>query len=86
VSASLHDTIFATGALILFLAILPAVVRKVVMPLSTICISGGVIFVFALNYASMHYVYATVVEALNVISWVYLLRIALRERNSRPCA
>ena len=55
------------------------------MPFGTIYITGGVVFVFALNYATMGYVYAMVVEALNVLSWAYLLKVALADRRNK-CA
>ena len=80
-SASFHDSIFAVGAFILFLALFPCVIRKTVLPMSTILTTGGVLFVFTLNYASMHYWYATVVEALNVICWVILYRIARKAQH-----
>jgi hypothetical protein len=80
ISQQLHDTIFAVGAFVLLLALLPAVVKKTVLPLSTIWITGGVLFVFALNYLTMRFWYAMAVEAGNVLAWAYLFTIAWKVR------
>jgi hypothetical protein len=80
VSARLHDLIFAVGAAVLFLAMLPAVWRRAVMPLSTCVVTGAVVFAFALNYATMAYWYATAMEFGNFACWAYLLWVALRAR------
>src|ERR1035437_3609904 len=89
-SAQFHDTVFAVGSLILFLAMLPACWRRAVLPLSTCVITGAVLFVFVLNFASMNYPYALVVEAGNVVCWVFLACVGQRARrvptDSRPHA
>lgn len=83
ISAQLHDTVFAIGAFILFLALIPAVLKKAILPLSTCYLTGGVLFIFTLNYLTMRYWYATVVEFANVVCWAYLFLIAWRhdDRN-----
>lgn len=78
INPEVHDLIFAIGAAILFLAMIPAVLKKAILPLSTCFTTGGVLFIFTLNYMTMTYWYATVVEMLNVACWVYLYVIARR--------
>lgn len=73
----IHDFVFASGALILFLAMIPAVARKAVIPLSTCLTTGAVLLVFTINYVTMSYWYAAVVEAGNVLCWGYLLKRSL---------
>lgn len=80
ISAQVHDLIFAIGAAILFLAMLPAVWKKSIMPSSTCWITGGVLLIFTLNYVSMKYWYAMVVEAGNVACWFYLFWLTWRDR------
>jgi hypothetical protein len=80
ISPQVHDLIFAIGAFILFLAMIPAVVKKAILPLSTCSLTGGVLAIFTLNYFTMSYWYATVVEFGNVACWAYLSAIAWRAR------
>jgi hypothetical protein len=79
-SAHTHDVIFATGAMVLLLAMLPAVWRKTVMPPSTCVITGVVMLVFVVNYATMAYWYATAMEAGDLACWSYLLWLAGRSK------
>lgn len=83
ISTHLHDAIFAVGAAVLLLAMLPAVWRRAVMPLSTCVVTGTVVFVLVLNYATMAYWYATAMEAGNCACWAYLLSVAMRARALR---
>lgn len=76
-SASFHDAVFAVGAFVLFLAMLPAVWRRAVLPLSTVITTGGVLTIFSLNYLTMHYWYASAVEAANVVCWAIVLKRSL---------
>jgi hypothetical protein len=80
ISSQLHDAIFAVGSLVLFLALIPAVLKKSILPISTCWVTGSVLFVFTLNYLTMNYWYATVVEGLNVVCWAYLFAIAWKEK------
>lgn len=84
IPTEVHDLIFAVGALVLFLALVPAVIKKSVLPYSTCYITGGVLFIFSLNYFTMEYWYAVVVEALNVACWAYLLWIAWKSNKKIP--
>lgn len=83
ISPQLHDLIFSIGALILFFALIPAVIHKSILPLSTCYITGGVLFIFALNYLTMKYWYATVVEAANVTAWTILFFRAWRANRAK---
>lgn len=80
ISQQLHDAVFAVGSFVLFFALLPAVYKKAIIPLSTCWVTGGVLFVFMLNYLTMKYWYATVVELSNVLAWAYLFVISWRHR------
>lgn len=73
----IHDLIFAVGSMVLLLAMVPAVLRKAVIPISTCLTTGGVLAVFVINYVTMGYWYAAVVEAGNVLCWGYLLKRSL---------
>ncbi len=75
---NIHDLIFSAGSLVLFLALLPALYHKTVMPISTTSLTGAVLFVFTLNYWSLHFWYATIVSALGVFAWAYLFLLSLR--------
>ena len=75
-----HDLVFAVGAFVLFVAMLPAVWKRAVLPLSTCAVTGGVLFVFVLNYLTMRYWYAVVVEFGNVACWAFLAWLAVRAR------
>jgi hypothetical protein len=58
---------------------IPTVIKKVVMPISTCFLTGSVLLIFTLNYLTMTYWYATAVEAGNVACWAYLLWLAIVE-------
>jgi hypothetical protein len=68
---------------VLLVAMLPAVVRRSVLPLSTCAVTGCVLLVFTLNYASLGYWYACVVEGLNVACWAWLLAVSIGSRPGR---
>jgi hypothetical protein len=82
VSAHLHDLIFAVASAVLLVAMLPAVRRRSLMPVSTCMVTGSVVLVLSLNYATMAYWYATAVEFANASCWAFLLCVALRARVS----
>lgn len=84
VSTQVHDLVFAIGSAVLLLAMLPAVWKKALIPASTCWITGSVLLVFGLNYLSMKYWYAMVVEAGNVACWAYLFWIAKRSAKLQP--
>lgn len=84
ISQPVHDTIFAAGAFVLWLALIPAVIRRSILPLSTCYLTGGVLFIFTLNYLTMEFWYATVVETANVAAWAYLFAIAWKHREPVP--
>ena len=82
-SAHLHDLIFAAASAVLLLAMLPAVLRAVLLPLSTCIITGGGVFVLAINYATMGYWYAMAIAVANATCWAYLFSVALRSTPGR---
>lgn len=81
-STSIHDAIFAVGALVLLVAMLPAVIQGAIIPFSTCLITGSVLLVFSINYATINYWYAAIVEAGNVVCWGILVQRALTRRNT----
>ena len=80
ITANEHDLVFAVGSLVLTAAILPAVWRRSVLPVSTCAVTGGVIFVFVLNYLTMRYWFAFTVELVQVGLWVFLCWVAITAR------
>jgi hypothetical protein len=70
---SVHDLIFAVGAGVILVSMLPAMKHKSQLPYGTIIPTGVVILIFAVNYGSMHFWYAAGVEAANVVCWCVLL-------------
>lgn len=75
---SVHDLVFAAGSAVLLAAIVPAVVRRTVLPRSTCLVTGGVLVVFSVNYLTMRYWYAMTVEGLNAACWTCLTVRAFR--------
>jgi hypothetical protein len=78
---TIHDLIFSAGGVVFAAALVPAVVRKSLMPVSTCLVTMSVCFVFALNYLWLLYWYAFVLETLLCLLWAYLATIALKARS-----
>ncbi len=81
-SASTHDLIFSVGGVIFAVALLPAVRKKTVMPLSTCLVTASVCLILSLNYLTMAYWYAFALESCIFLLWSYLTGISLKARSS----
>ena len=79
-TSTIHDLIFSAGGVVFVIALLPAVLKMSVMPVSTALVTMSVCFVFALNYVWMDYWYAFVLESCLFCLWAYLAAIALKAR------
>jgi hypothetical protein len=85
-ASQIHDFIFSAGGVVFVFALLPAVLRKSILPLSTALVTMSVCFVFALNYAWMGYWYAFVLESCLFLLWAYLAAVALKAREKQSDA
>jgi uncharacterized membrane protein YjdF len=67
-----QDIIIAIGSLVFSIALLPSVFSKHKPALWTSVITGIVLFILALTYASLRFWYATTITALTASLWLVL--------------
>lgn len=68
--SNIHDIIFAVGSIIFIIALIPALKQP---PARTTCIiTGTILLVYAVNYATLHLTYSLITTAFLGASWLYL--------------
>ena len=70
---NIHDLVFAVGAGIFAVSLIPAVVKRAHMPRATSVPTAVVLTVFLVNYATMAFWEAFAVEAVCCACWWYLV-------------
>lgn len=80
VDSGTHGAIVAVSVLVLTGALAPAVYRCSALPVSSCVITGAAVSVLAVNFATMGYWYAAVIEAVNAACWAFLLSVSLGAR------
>ena len=78
-----HDLVFAAGSLLLAAALLPALLRRTLMPRSTCLTTASVLLVLVLNLAALGFWYAAATDFLALEAWAYLLAVAHTHHHGR---
>lgn len=79
----MQDYIFAVGGIVFLVSLIPSIRDKQKPALSTSLLTGGVLILFALTYASLRFWFAAITQSVTAVLWLVLAYQRLSQNKDK---